>query len=153
MSNHRRFITAPFIAATAAAGLLMTAACGSTDNGSTPAPADKSASGSSQQEKKADSPAKSERADLTRFRLDDRSQAGITNIWIVWTIKNTSAKKSNYQVDWEAVDSSGTRVANSTEYITDVQPGQTTTGEDITTLRSTQGIKLNITSFDRTAAY
>ncbi|KAA6212828.1 hypothetical protein CP973_26185 [Streptomyces albofaciens JCM 4342] len=152
MSNHRRFITAPLVAATAAAGLALTAACG-TDNSSTPAPTGPSASEKTQQEKKADSSSNNERADLTRFRLDDRSQAGITDIWVVWTVKNTSGKKSNYQIDWEAVDSSGTRVANSTELVTDVQPGQTSTGEDITTLHSTQGIKLNITRFDRTAAY
>ncbi|MEU7258131.1 hypothetical protein AB0B21_20265 [Streptomyces rimosus] len=152
MSNHRRFITAPLIAATAATGLALAAACG-TDNSSTPAPADTSASEKAQQGKKADSSPKSERADLTRFRLDDRSQAGITDIWVVWTVKNTSGKKSNYRIDWEAVDSHGTRVANSTEFVTDVQPGQTTTGESLTTLHSAQGVKLNITSFDRTAAY
>ncbi|KOG54153.1 lipoprotein [Streptomyces griseoflavus] len=115
--------------------------------------ADTSASGKAQQEKKADSSPKSERADLTRFRLDDRSQAGFTDIWVVWTVKNTSGKKSDYRIDWEAVDSHGIRVANSTEFVTDVQPGQTTTGESPTTLHSAQGVKLNITSFDRTAAY
>ncbi|MGR4852139.1 hypothetical protein [Streptomyces sp. LARHCF252] len=56
------------------------------------------------------------------FQLDDRSQAGINNIWVVWTIKNNS-------------------------------PGQTTKGEYPTTLKSTEGIKLNITSFNRTAGY
>ncbi|KOT90871.1 lipoprotein [Streptomyces sp. NRRL F-5755] len=152
MTNHRRFITAPLVAATAAVALALTAACG-TDNSTTPAPADKSAPEKAQQDKKADSSPENERADLTRFRLDDRSQAGFTNIWVVWTVKNTSGKKSNYHFDWEAVDSNGTRVANSTEFVTDVQPGQTTTGESPTTLHSAQGVKLNITNFDRTATY
>ncbi|GHE25494.1 hypothetical protein [Streptomyces hydrogenans] len=94
----------------------------------------------------------SERADLVSFKLDDRSQAGITNVWLVWTIKNSSSKKSNYSWDWEAIDASGTRVANGTQLETDVQPGQTANGEFPTTLKSTKGVKLNITSFDRTAA-
>ncbi|MFD9045122.1 hypothetical protein ACFV0F_43925, partial [Streptomyces bottropensis] len=36
---------------------------------------------------------------------------------------------------------------------TDVQPGQTAKGEFPTTLKSAEGIKLNITSFNRTAGY
>jgi hypothetical protein len=87
------------------------------------------------------------------FQLDDRSQAGIRNIWLVWTIKNNSSEKSNYSWDWEAVNASGTRLTNGTQLESDVQPGQTTKGEYPTTLKSTEGIKLNITSFNRTAGY
>jgi hypothetical protein len=87
------------------------------------------------------------------FQLDDRSQAGITNIWLVWTIKNNSSEKSNYSWDWEAVNASGTRLANGSQLETDVQPGHTAKGEYPTTLKSTKGIKLNITSFNRTAGY
>ncbi|MDQ0930906.1 hypothetical protein [Streptomyces turgidiscabies] len=94
-----------------------------------------------------------ERADLTSFRLDDRSEAGITNIWVVWTIKNRSSEKSNYSWDWEAVDASGTRLTNGSQLETDVQPGQTARGEYPTTLKSVKGVKLNITSFNRTASY
>ncbi|MFJ9004222.1 hypothetical protein [Streptomyces canus] len=43
-----------------------------------------------------------ERADLISFKLDDRSQAGITNVWLVWTIKNSSSEKSDYSWEWEA---------------------------------------------------
>ncbi|MER7563343.1 hypothetical protein ACGFWE_13055 [Streptomyces sp. NPDC048523] len=49
-----------------------------------------------------------ERADLISFKLDDRSQAGITDIWLVWTIKNSSSEKSDDSWDWEAVDAGGT---------------------------------------------
>jgi hypothetical protein len=94
-----------------------------------------------------------ERADLISFKLDDRSQAGITNIWLVWTIKNSSSEKSNYSWDWEAVDASGTRVANGSQLETNVQPGQTARGEYPTTLKSVKGIKLNVTSIDRSASY
>jgi len=90
---------------------------------------------------------------VVRFQFDDRSQAGFTDIWVVWTIKNNSGEKSNYTWDWEAVNATGTRVENSSELETDVRPGQTATGEFPTTLKTTQSIELNITSFDRTASY
>jgi len=94
-----------------------------------------------------------ERADLLDFQLDDRSQAGITDIWLVWTIKNSSSEKSTYSWDWEAVDTDGTRVEDGSQLETNVQPGQTARGEYPTTLKSVKGIKLNITSFDRYASY
>jgi hypothetical protein len=94
-----------------------------------------------------------ERADLVSFQLDDRSQAGITDIWLVWTIKNSSSEKSNYTWDWEAVDAGGTRVGDGSQLETNVQPGQTARGEFPTTLKSVKGVKLNVTGFDRTAAY
>ncbi|MFF7276659.1 hypothetical protein [Streptomyces griseorubiginosus] len=94
-----------------------------------------------------------ERADLISFQLDDRSQAGISNIWLVWTIKNSSSEKSNYAWDWEAVDAAGTRVEDGSQLETNVQAGQTARGEFPTTLKSAKGIKLNVTSFDRTASY
>ena len=93
-----------------------------------------------------------ERDDLVSFQLDDRSQAGITDIWLVWTIKNSSSEKSDYSWKWEAVDAGGTRVENGSQLETDVRPGQTAKGEYPTTLKSVKGIKLNITSFDRTAS-
>jgi hypothetical protein len=94
-----------------------------------------------------------ERADLVSFQLDDRSQGGFSDIWLVWTIKNNSSEKSNYTWDWEAVDASGTRVEDGSQLETNVQPGQTARGEYPTTLKSVKGIKLNVTSFDRTAGY
>lgn len=106
-------------------------------------------------EKKSDTPAKkktSERADLKSFKLDDRSQSGMTDIWVKWTIKNSSSEKSTYTWDWEAVAPNGERIANGTELSTSVQPGQTAKGEDFTTLK-TADVKLNITSFDRTKGY
>ncbi|MDI3408551.1 hypothetical protein [Streptomyces cavernicola] len=92
-----------------------------------------------------------ERDDLKSFGLDDRSQAGFTDIWLTWTITNSSSKKSNYTWDWEALDADGTRGANGTQFEADVQPGQTAQGEFFTTLKTTD-VKLNITSFDRTMA-
>ncbi|MEV6168549.1 hypothetical protein AB0L99_10050 [Streptomyces sp. NPDC051954] len=96
---------------------------------------------------------RSERADLVSFQLDDRSQAGLTDIWVVWTIKNSSSERSDYSWDWEAVDAKRTRLTNGSELETAVQPGQTARGESPTTLRSATGIKLNITGFNRTASY
>lgn len=40
------------------------------------------------------------------------------------TIKNKSAEKASYTVKIEAVDASGTRVAEDTLYVTDLNPGQ-----------------------------
>ncbi|WP_186776915.1 hypothetical protein [Streptomyces salinarius] len=93
-----------------------------------------------------------ERDDLRAFEIDDRSQAGFQDIWVTWTIKNQSSEKSNYSWQWEAVDPDGKRLYNSTEYVTDVQPGQTATGESPTALR-TPDVKINITGFERTKAY
>ncbi|WP_406306242.1 hypothetical protein OHA61_33975 [Streptomyces sp. NBC_00885] len=165
MRKHSRRISSALVAAVSVAGLSLGTACGS-DESSTPAPTGEATTESktpqektkepqskTPQEKPKESPGKSERADLVRFELDDRSSAGFTNIYVVWTIKNNSTEKSDYSWDWEAVNASGTRVENSTEFVTDVQPGQTTTGEYPTTLKTTDGIKLNITSFQRTASF
>lgn len=153
---------ASVLAALGAVGTLTLAtACGD-DGDKTPAPEDTTTSAEpSPKRSKKTSPTpskkepkeKSERADLVSFRLDDRSEAGVTNIEVVWTIKNNSGEKSDYEWDWEAVDANGTRVENSTEIETNVRPGQTTKGEDVTTLDSTKGIKLKVTRFDRTAAF
>ncbi|NNN33146.1 hypothetical protein HLK59_22855 [Streptomyces sp. S3(2020)] len=120
------------------------------DESTTPAP--RASTTPATQQEQTSEPA-GERADLISFQLDDRSQAGITNIWLVWTIKNSSSEKSDYSWEWEAVDASGTRVANGSQLETDVQTGQTAKGEYPTTLKSVKGIKLNITSFNRTASY
>lgn len=128
--------------------VVMVIALGSGDESTTPAPS-VTATAKAQQTPQG----KSERADLVSFQLDDRSESGLTNIWVVWTIKNNSSEKSDYSWDWEAVDASGTRLANGTQLDTDVQPGQTALGEYPTTLKSVKGIKLNVTSFDRTASY
>ncbi|MGW9396574.1 hypothetical protein [Streptomyces sp. NPDC055642] len=93
-----------------------------------------------------------EREDLASFEIDDRSQAGFENIWVTWTIINRSSEKSNYTWEWEAVGPDGKRLYNSTELATDVQPGQTATGESPTTLK-TSGVTVNITEFDRSKAW
>lgn len=129
--------------------VVLVIALGDSDESTTPAPSASTTPATQQQT----SETAGERADLTSFQFDDRSQAGITNIWIVWTIKNSSSEKSDYSWEWEAVDASGTRVANGSQLETDVQPGQTAKGEYPTTLKSVKGIKLNITSFNRTASY
>jgi hypothetical protein len=98
-------------------------------------------------------PKQAERADLKSFTLDDRSRDGINDIWVKWTITNHSSKKSDYAFDWEAVSKdSGIRVANSTELVTNVLPGQTVKGDDFTTLQNVN-VTLHITKFDRTQAY
>ncbi|MEV8020574.1 hypothetical protein AB0O76_30445 [Streptomyces sp. NPDC086554] len=125
--------------------VVLVIAVGGDDDGTTPAPTD------TVTEKTPQEP-QGERADLISFQLDDRSEAGLTNIWLVWTIKNSSSEKSNYSWDWEAVDASGTRLANGSQLDTNVQPGQTTRGEYPTTLKSVKGVKLNITSFNRTTS-
>lgn len=126
---------------------------GNNGGGSSPAPTGdrQTDQGESPQGGRED-PEANERKDLISFKLDDRSQAGITNIWVTWTIKNNSSEKSNYTWDWEAVDPSGTRVANSTEFVNNVQPGQTTTGESPTVINDIN-VKLNITDFNRTKAF
>ncbi|MFE6283480.1 hypothetical protein [Streptomyces sp. NPDC057877] len=130
--------------------VVLAIAMGDSDESTTPAPTRTPASETAQEQTQE---AGGERADLTRFELDDRSEAGFTNIWLVWTIKNSSSEKSDYSWEWEAVDADGTRVANGSQLETDVQPGQTAEGEFPTTLKTVEGIKLNITGFNRTASY
>lgn len=96
--------------------------------------------------------AATERKDLVRFAIDDRSTAGFKSIWIVWTITNSSSEKSDYTWDWEAIGPNGDRLADSTEYVRNVLPGQTTKGDMPTTL-DTANIKLNITDFDRSKSW
>ncbi|SCK13621.1 hypothetical protein [Streptomyces sp. WMMB 322] len=145
-----RTITSGLATLGAIGALTLGTACGD-DQDRPPAPEDTTSAEPSPTPSKKE-PKKSERADLVSFRLDDRSKAGVPEIWIAWTIKNNSSEKSDYEWDWEAVDANGTRLENSTELATNVQPGQTTKGETPTTLESAKGIKLNITEFDRTAA-
>lgn len=130
--------------------VVLVVALGDDDESTTPAPTRTPTTKTAQEQTQEP---QGERADLTSFELDDRSEAGITNIWLVWTIKNSSSEKSNYSWEWEAVDADGTRVANGSQLETDVQPGQTARGEFPTTLKTAQGIKLNITSFNRTVSY
>jgi hypothetical protein len=152
MNKHHRRFSSVLATAIVTAGLALGTACGGGEE-STPAPQGGTTTAESPEGNDPEPQGRSERDDLVRFELDDRSQAGITNIWVVWTIKNSSSEKSNYSWDWEAVDADGTRVENSTQLETDVQPGQTATGEFPTTLKTTKGIELNITNFDRTAGY
>ncbi|GAA3201975.1 MULTISPECIES: hypothetical protein [Streptomyces] len=104
-----------------------------------------------QQEKRTEAEG-DERDDLVSFKIDDRSQAGFEDIWVTWTIKNQSSEKSDYTWEWEAVGADGTRLYNSTELATNVQPGQIATGESPTTLK-TADVKINITDFERTKAW
>lgn len=130
--------------------VVLVIAQGDGNDSTTPAPST-ATTGTTSREKTQEP--RGERADLIGFQLDDRSEAGITNIWVAWTIKNSSGEQSDYSWDWEAVDAGGTRLTNGSQLETDVQPGQTARGEYPTTLKSVKGIKLNITSFNRTASY
>ncbi|MDX2544446.1 hypothetical protein ACOT81_28170 [Streptomyces sp. WI04-05B] len=155
----RRLIAATLVAVSVTVGGATFVGCGADDNGgSTPAPTGSTKTedrqtdqGESPQGGRKE-PKANERQDLISFKIDDRSQAGVAFVWVTWTIKNNSSGKSNYSWDWEAIDSTGKRVANSTEFVTDVQPGQTTTGESPTVIKDAD-VKLNITEFDRTKAY
>lgn len=95
----------------------------------------------------------SEADDLTSIQLDDRSEYGITDIWVTYTVKNNSSKASDYWIKYEVTDSAGTRVYNDELYATNVQPGQTANEEMFTTLESMEGMKLTVTEVDRTEAW
>src|SRR5690348_7252350 len=66
--------------------VVLVVASGGKDESTTSAPTAKTQQGQTRD------PAE-ERADLVSFKFDDRSQAGITDIWLVWTIKNSSSEK------------------------------------------------------------
>lgn len=93
-----------------------------------------------------------EREDLYRFGVDDRSAHGFSDVWLTWEIKNNSSEKSDYSWEWEAVNSSGERVASGSEMEFNVLPGQVTKGDTPTVLED-GNVKLNITDFDRTKSY
>lgn len=154
----RRLIAATFVAVLMTVGGTTFVGCGTGDDngGSTPAPTAPTQT-QEQETKQEESPQggreeDNERKDLVSFKLDDRSQAGFTNIWVTWTIKNNSSEKSNYSWNWEALDAGSTRVANGSQFETNVQPGQTATGEFPTVIKDTN-VKLNISDFNRTKAY
>ncbi|WP_330349809.1 hypothetical protein [Streptomyces sp. NBC_00582] len=137
------------VAVIAIGGVVLAIAPGDSDETTTAAPSETNEG--TPQEKTREP--QGERADLVSFRLDDRSQAGVTDVWVVWTVRNSSGEKSDYAWDWEAVDADGVRLTNGSQLETDVQPGQTARGEYFTTLKSVNGVKLNITGFDRTVSY
>lgn len=96
--------------------------------------------------------AATERKDLVRFAIDDRSVSGFESIYLVWTVENNSSEKSDYTWDWEAVAPNGERLDDGTVYVSNVLPGQTAKG-DTPTLLDTANVKLNITDFDRSKAW
>lgn len=156
----RRFGVVAACAAVTMAGGLTVGGCAVEDDSSTPPPDSGTATAEKQQaEGQGEKPqggrseaAGGERENLVSFEIEDRSQAGFENIWVTWTITNRSSEKSNYTWEWEAVGPDGKRLYNSTELATDVQPGQTATGESPTTLK-TADVTVNITEFDRSKAW
>ncbi|MDT3728106.1 hypothetical protein ROS62_25805 [Streptomyces sp. DSM 41972] len=156
----RRFSVVAAGAAVTLVGGLAVGGCVAENGGSAPAPDKGTASAEQQQaEEGGEEPqggrseaAGGERDDLVSFEIDDRSQAGFDNVWVTWTIRNRSSEKSDYTWDWEAVGPDGKRLYNSTEWVTDVQPGQTATGESPTTLK-TPGVTINITEFNRSKSW
>ncbi|MFJ7772205.1 hypothetical protein ACIQ1J_28405 [Streptomyces sp. NPDC097107] len=125
---------------------------GGGDESTTPAPG-RTTTGNTARETPQETEGGGERADLAGFEPDNRSAAGGTGIWVVWTIRNGSGEESGYSWDGEAVDADGTRLENGTQLETDVRPGQTARGEYPTTLRSTKGVELNVTGFDRAVSH
>ncbi|WP_431994079.1 hypothetical protein [Streptomyces griseoflavus] len=133
--------------------------CAAEDGSSTPTPKGSATAEGQKAEGRGEEPeggrseeAGGERGDLVSFEIEDRSQAGIENIWVTWTITNRSSEKSTYTWEWEAVGPDGKRLYNSTELATDVQPGQTATGESPTTLKTAR-VTIDIREFDRSKAW
>src|SRR5687767_8488555 len=62
--------------------VVLVVALGDDDESTTPAPTRTPTTKTAQE--RTQEP-QGERADLTSFELDDRSEAGFTNIWLVWT--------------------------------------------------------------------
>lgn len=112
--------------------VVLVVALGDSDDSTTPAPTTTATMNASQ--KQPQEP-EEERADLLSFRPDDSLEAGVTNIWLVWAIKNSSSEKSDYAWKREAADADGTRLAKGSQPTTDVRPGQTVRGESPTTLK------------------
>ncbi|MGA5358803.1 hypothetical protein [Streptomyces purpurascens] len=141
-------------AAVTMVGGLVFSGCATEDDSSAPASDERTPTGEQGEEPQGgrSETADGERDDLVSFEIDDRSQAGIENIWVTWTIRKRSSEKSNYTWEWEAVGPDGTRLYNSTEIATDVQPGQTATGESPTTLKTSM-VKINVTEFDRSKSW
>ncbi|MEV5438591.1 hypothetical protein AB0K80_21625 [Streptomyces sp. NPDC052682] len=140
-------------------GGLVLGGCAGEDDSSAPAPSKATTPAEQQAKEQGEKPqggrtevGGGERDDLVSFQIDDRSQAGFADVWVTWTIKNQSSEKSDYSWEWEAIGPDGKRLYNSTEFVTDVQPGQTATGESPTTLK-TADVKINVTDFDRTKSY
>lgn len=97
-------------------------------------------------------PTPNERHDLNYLNLEDKSQAGLTDIWVKWSVTNHSSKASDYWITWEAVNSDGVRVADGSELTSHVLPGQTAKQDMPTTLTTTH-VKIVVTKFDRTESY
>lgn len=98
-------------------------------------------------------PAPNERDDLNYFTLDDRTADGFVDVWVKYAVTNHSSKTSDYEIRWEAVNNAtGVRVGNSTEFVTNVAPGQTAT-DAMPTVLTGGNVTLHVTSVDRTESY
>lgn len=98
---------------------------------------------------KPKAPAQNERNDLDYFKIENKSNAYLTDIWVKWSVTNHSSKASDYWITWEALNDSGVRVADGSELTSNVQPGQTAK-QDMPTTLTTSHVKLVVTKFDRT---
>ncbi|MER7960322.1 hypothetical protein [Streptomyces sp. NPDC096030] len=87
-------------------------------------------------------------ADVQSAVVEDRSENGVTNLWLKIVVRNQSAEEANYSIDWEAVDAAGVRVDNGTMLVTDVAPGQTAT-EESPTLLDRKDVQIRVTSVER----
>ncbi|MFJ8584736.1 hypothetical protein ACIRD2_08760 [Streptomyces sp. NPDC093595] len=150
MSQHQRR-RRPVIAAVAVgAGLVFGSACAA-DPSTAPTPSGETTTRQTQSAT-PDTGGERKHGDLVRFELEDRSAGGTADIRVVWTIKNNSDHTATYSWKWEAVDAKGVRVAGKSQPATEVKPGRTITGEHRTTLKTTEGITLNVTSFHQSRA-
>jgi hypothetical protein len=147
----RHKILSAIVAAVVVIIIAVVAAGGSGGGGST-APAQPKAPAVQPHNPAPAKPKPNERADLNYLNLEDKSQAGLTDIWVKWSVTNHSSKASDYWISWEAVNSQGVRVADGSELTNNVQPGQTARQDTPTTL-TTSHVKIVVTKFDRTEAY
>ncbi|MBM0226252.1 FxLYD domain-containing protein [Micromonospora sp. ATA51] len=68
----------------------------------------------------------------------------LRNADIEYTIKNNTGSSSSYSIRFDVLDSSGTKVGDGTDYISDVGGGQTARGDTMIVLDAAGGVKCEV---------
>ncbi|MFG2110526.1 FxLYD domain-containing protein [Micromonospora chersina] len=81
---------------------------------------------------------------VTITKCDVKDGGLLRNADVEYTIKNNTRSSSSYSIRFDVLDSSGTKVGDGTDYISDVGGGQTARGGTMLILDAPGGVKCEV---------